>query len=152
MGVFRFVVGGVVGASAALLLTPRTGKENRAALMKRVDSATDRGGQAVQYGREAIYDKVRTVNPEAADAVNDAVNSASQGVGDVAQAASSAADDIRDRINEARDRIAEQVTQDHNTARPVEADISDVVEGEADGAVDDVTDRSSKEGSSESSD
>lgn len=112
MGKLKFIAGAVVGAAAALLFAPRSGKETRALMSDRIEECAAKAPEPVQDVYDAVRDKVE----------------------DVADAAEPAADDIKERIEEARDRIAEQIVRNRNTAKEVAADVSDIPDDVADAA------------------
>lgn len=101
--IIPFVIGGAVGAVGALLLSPRSGEENRELVAEKVDYYTGHG--------EQIFHR-------AADSVRDTADG-------VVETAQPAADDIREKINEARDRIAEQVMRNREAAQTVDAEVVD---------------------------
>jgi gas vesicle protein len=100
--IIPFVIGGAIGAVGALMLSPRSGEENRELVAEKVDYYAGHG--------EQIFHR-------AADTVRDTADG-------VVENAQPAADDIREKINEARDRIAEQVTRNRE-AQQVEAEVTD---------------------------
>ena len=120
MAKFRFIAGAAVGAVAALLLAPRTGKETRALVAGKIDDAVDAAPQPIQD----VADNVRNRAAAATDEV------------------APTTDDIRAKINEARDRIAEQIARSQG-AEPVDADVVDVddVKEAAEDAVDDIAEK-----------
>jgi len=69
-GVAWFLVGAAVGAAAALLYAPQSGKSTRAYLKWKAeegrDALQDSAGEAVQKGRE-LYTKGREMADEVAD-------------------------------------------------------------------------------------
>ncbi len=65
--VVPFIVGGVVGAGAALLLAPKAGKEIRQDLKRFATTTKDRVVLAVDKGKE-IYEEGRTAVADAIDA------------------------------------------------------------------------------------
>jgi gas vesicle protein len=77
-----FLLGGVVGAVAALLMAPMSGKQARRALSRRVQEGLDEATAA----SEALAAKAETVKDETARLVDEAETL----VGDAASAASDA--------------------------------------------------------------
>ena len=65
-----FLVGGVVGASVALLLAPRSGEETRDLLGDRYREGTERIGETFRSGREAVVDKSRGLADRASEAID----------------------------------------------------------------------------------
>ena len=64
-----FMVGGFVGASVALLLAPRSGEETRDLLGDRYREGSERFGETLRSGREAVVDRSR----EFADRANETI-------------------------------------------------------------------------------
>ena len=116
--VIPFALGGAIGAVAALMLSPRSGEENRELVAEKVDYYAGHSEQLFQ---------------RAADTVRDTADG-------VAENAAPAADDIRAKINEARDRIAEQVTRNRSEAQPVDAEVDDDVVEDAEEIAEDLAD------------
>lgn len=112
MGKLKFIAGAVVGAAAALMFAPRSGKETRALMSNRVEEYASKAPEPVKDAYDTVREKVE----------------------DVADAAEPAADDIKDRIGEARERIAEQIVRNRSTAKEVAADVSDIPGDIADAA------------------
>ncbi len=121
MSMARFVVGAIVGAASALMLAPKTGAETRATLAEWLAEAGEATKHATEAGRDNLYERVREVNEDAADILEDAVDSATA-------KASDAADDIREKINEARDRLAQQAAEfaAASAGEPVDAHVVSV--------------------------
>jgi gas vesicle protein len=120
-GFFGFVVGGLIGASAALLFAPRTGVETRSLVAEKIDTAWGQVGEACPQCKTAVESTVAN----AKDAVH--------------------ADELREKIENARTVIAEQVAKNAQQARdaindkvPVATDkintAADVVRGKIDEA------------------
>lgn len=111
MGKFRFLLGAATGAAAALLFAPRTGKETRQLLTDKIEDVADRAPEPIRTAAEPIVDA-------AEDAYSKVSNKAAQ--------AKPETDDIKAKIAQARDALAEQITRNHATATPVEADVEDI--------------------------
>lgn len=111
MGKFRFLLGAATGAAAALLFAPRTGKETRQLLTDKIEDVTDRAPEPIRTAAEPIVDA-------AEDAYSKVSSKAAQ--------AKPETDDIKAKIAQARDALAEQITRNHATATPVEADVEDI--------------------------
>jgi len=71
--VIFFVVGGLVGAAAGLLLAPRSGKETRAKLEDWLEDRRERG--------EELLSKIKEVVPEKRDQIVAAAKAAKQAYG-----------------------------------------------------------------------
>ena len=157
MGKFGpFILGGLLGAAAALLYTPRTGEEMRAVV---ADKANEAWGQAQQAGSGAA-DRGTGAYGAATDAAQQAYSAASATAGQVYQTAQDifghaaermqemrgsvapqpveANDELREKIEAARIRIANQVAasagaaaQAADTTINVEATVEDVPGGNA---------------------
>ncbi len=65
-----FLLGGIVGASVALLLAPRSGEETRDLLGDRYREGTERIGETFRSGREAVVEKSR----ESADRASETID------------------------------------------------------------------------------
>lgn len=111
MGKFRFLLGAATGAAAALLFAPRTGKETRQLLTDKIEDVADRAPEPIRTAAEPIVDA-------AEDAYSKVSSKAAQ--------AKPETDDIKAKIAQARDALAEQITRNHATATPVEADVEDI--------------------------
>ena len=111
MGKFRFLLGAATGAAAALLFAPRTGKETRQLLTDKIEDVADRAPEPIRTAAEPIVDS-------AEDAYSKVSSKAAQ--------AKPETDDIKAKIAQARDALAEQITRNHATATPVEADVEDI--------------------------
>ena len=123
MGKFRFLLGAATGAAAALLFAPRSGKETRQLLTDKIEDVADRAPEPIRTAAEPIVDA-------AEDAYTKVSGKASQ--------AKPETDDIKAKIAQARDALAEQITRNHASATPVEADVEDIPTG-----VDDIVDEQS---------
>ncbi|MDR2035754.1 MAG: YtxH domain-containing protein [Coriobacteriales bacterium] len=95
-GRFRaFLFGGILGAGAALLFAPRSGKETRAYLTDKAEEMWGEGTDIYSQGYERIK----------AEAAN------------VQRTAVQANDELRDKIENARTAIAEQIAKNAQSAR-----------------------------------
>ena len=66
------VVGGLVGAALALLSTPRSGRENREALLERAGSVAGESPQSwLDRGRSQLQTRLRSAADEAQQAANE---------------------------------------------------------------------------------
>ena len=111
MGKFRFLLGAATGAAAALLFAPRSGKETRQLIGEKIEDVADRAPEPIRNAAEPIV-----------DAAEDVYSKVSGKTADVAPQT----DDIKAKIAAARDALAEQITRNHASATPVEADVEDV--------------------------
>lgn len=114
MGKLRFLLGAATGAAAALLFAPRSGKETRQLLTEKIEDVADRAPEPICTAAEPII-----------DAAEDAYSK----VNDAATQAKPETDDIKAKIAQARDALAEQITRNHASATPVEADVEDIPGG-----------------------
>ena len=110
-----FVVGGLVGACAALALTPKTGAEMRASVVDQASAVRDNLQDAAASGPQAVYQDVKesavTFAQEAREQVADRVQ-------DIKGGATNAEDDeLRQKIEAARQRIADQVVANVEESR-----------------------------------
>ncbi len=155
MSMAKFVTGAVVGATAALLLAPKTGQQTRAAVAEWLGEAGAASKHAAQAGCNNFYERVREVNEDAADILEDRVESAVRRASAAAEAAAEAAEvavgtaaarasaaaeaagvesaeDLRSKINEARDRLAAQAAEfaAASAGAPVDAHVVSVADVE----------------------
>lgn len=145
-----FLLGGAIGAAAALLYAPRSGAETRALV---ADKANEAWGHAQHYGTEAqargqqIYDNVaargqevyRTATTQARGAY-DRTATAAQGAFTAAQSRLQTArdnmrpviveknDELREKIESARQRIASQVARNAAESQSAIDDAIDAAE------------------------
>ncbi|MBQ9069579.1 MAG: YtxH domain-containing protein [Eggerthellaceae bacterium] len=141
-----FIIGGIVGAAAALLYAPRTGEETRAYM---ADKANEAWGNAQSAGTDAqsFYEEAKSRGQEvyqsaaetasaaytrAAATAQDAINSVQEKIqggslGGVAATAQN--DELREKIEAARQRIASQVAKNAEAAKSAGEEV--VVEAEA---------------------
>ncbi|MGI6534965.1 MAG: YtxH domain-containing protein [Eggerthellaceae bacterium] len=118
MGRFgAFVLGGIVGAAAALLTAPRPGDETRAIV---TDWCNNTFGDANNIAA-GIQDRARQAVDNATTAGQQAYTAAAsrvQQVGkDIPGMSAEDGDELRAKIEEARQRIASQVVQNADGAR-----------------------------------
>ena len=118
MGRFgAFVLGGIVGAAAALLTAPRPGDETRAIV---TDWCNNTFGDANNIAA-GIQDRARQAVDNATTAGQQAYTAAAsrvQQVGkDIPGMSTEDGDELRAKIEEARRRIASQVVQNADGAR-----------------------------------
>lgn len=142
MGKFAtFLIGGVVGAAAGLLLSPRTGAENRAKLSEALSESKievppqvqEKAGQFVGAAATTSQKVINTVVDNGSDAYK-AVTARVQQVNPTAQAFDNNGDELRQKIDAARERIATQVAKNAEAARDAAVDKIPVVVDAAQGA------------------
>ena len=120
-----FILGGLVGATVALIFAPRSGEETRALVAEKADEYWGKG--QTWYNQGKVYVK--------------------EGVSGVQPTISKKSDELRQKIDNARTLIAEQVAKNASAARdvindkvPVAAEkinqAADVVRGRIDSAAD----------------
>lgn len=141
-----FLIGGIVGAAAALLYAPRTGEETRAYVADKANeawgnaqnyggSATERGqqiyGDAVAKGQEVYAnaaEAAQQVYTRASSTAQDVFSTASERVQGVTGganpfAANNQNDELREKIEAARARIAAQVAKNAEAVQDAAAQI-----------------------------
>lgn len=137
MGKFStFILGGAIGAAAALLLTPRTGAENQA-LVKRQLEATNftlpvseqtrervsaQAGQLIEAAASTSTKVINTVVDNGSEAYKTVSTRASEIASPAAQSFAENGDELREKIEAARERIATQVAKNAEAARDVAVD------------------------------
>lgn len=134
-----FLIGGAVGAIAALLAAPRSGRETRAMVADRANAvlddaqgwsaqASDRAQnfyhQAAAKGAEVVGD-VTAKSQEIADEVvargHAAVDSVQEAAGSMKPVFTEKNDELREKIEAARQRIAAQVAKNVEASSAAEA-------------------------------
>lgn len=121
MGKFAtFVIGGALGAAAALLLSPRSGEENRAMVNRAINEKYNVDVQAtVQEKTGAFVDAaaatstkvINTVVDNGSDAYKAVTSRAQQAIPAAPAAIGEGSDELREKIDAARERIAQQVAK-----------------------------------------
>lgn len=142
MGKFvPFVIGGIIGAAAGLLLSPRTGAENRAKLSEalnenvRIEVPTnvqEKAGQFVDAAASTSQKVINTVVDNGSDAYKNVVSRVNQNP--TVQAFNDNGDELRQKIDAARERIATQVAKNAEAARDAAVDKIPVAIDAAQGA------------------
>lgn len=134
MGKFKwFLIGGALGAGAALAFTPQTGEQTRALVAEKVNALA---GEAKDFGAglpDSAVDAFNTARDQGASLLKDAqgkttnlVGDASAAVKNVATSSSDAeADELRAKIEAARQRIASQVMENAEKASETAGNISE---------------------------
>ena len=104
------LLGGAIGAAAAMLLSPKTGEENRAIVAEKVNAlwgdAQNLGANAGESAQQA-YQKVAGQAQEVAGKASARV----QEVASNLKPSSEGTDELREKIEAARQRIANQVAK-----------------------------------------
>lgn len=142
MGKFAtFLIGGVFGVAAGLLLSPRTGAENRALLAETLNEnckidvppqVQEKAGQFVDTAATTSQKVINTVVDNGSDAYK-AVKTRVQQATPASQAFENG-DELRQKIDAARERIATQVAKNAEAARDAAVDKVPVVIDAAQGA------------------
>lgn len=148
-GIGAFIIGGLLGAGAALLYAPRAGAETRALVSDKVSTAwgeaqefgTQAGAKGQQVYQEAtargqeIYHEVAAKGQEIYSGASARAQEAAENIKPVFAEKN---DELRDKIEAARQRIASQVAQNaeaaHATAHekiPVAAEAAGKAVGKA---------------------
>ncbi|MDO4182067.1 MAG: YtxH domain-containing protein [Coriobacteriia bacterium] len=120
-----FIVGGLVGACAAMAFTPRTGAENREYVMDQVENVKDSLAGVAGQSPQQVYQDVKE---SAANFAQEAKGTVEEKIADL-KAGKSGEDELREKIEAARQRIADQVVQNAEESRAaVEEKVADVTE------------------------
>ncbi len=129
-----FIVGGLVGAAAGLLLSPRSGEENRAKLSAALNEnvkievpagVQEKAGQFVGVAATTSQKVINTVVDNGSDAYKNVVSRVNQNP--TVQAFNDNGDELRQKIDAARERIATQVAKNAEAARDAAVDKVPVV-------------------------
>lgn len=130
MGKFTtFLIGGIVGAAAGLLLSPRTGAENRAKVSEAFNEKVnlevpagvqEKAGQFVEAAASTSQKVINTVVDNGSDAYKNVVSRVNQNP--TVQAFNDNGDELRQKIDAARERIATQVAKNAEAARDAAVD------------------------------
>lgn len=146
MGKFTtFLIGGIVGAAAGLLFSPRTGAENRAKVSEAINEKVnlevpagvqEKAGQFVEAAASTSQKVINTVVDNGSDAYKNVVSRVNQNP--TVQAFNDNGDELRQKIDAARERIATQVAKNAEAARDAAVDkipvAIDAAQGAAQGA------------------
>ena len=142
MGKFvPFVIVGIIGAAAGLLLSPRTGAENRAKLSEALNenvkievptNVQEKAGQFVDAAASTSQKVINTVVDNGSDAYKNVVSRVNQNP--TVQAFNDNGDELRQKIDAARERIATQVAKNAEAARDAAVDKIPVAIDAAQGA------------------
>lgn len=130
MGKFTtFLIGGIVGAAAGLLLSPRTGAENRAKVSEAFNEKVnlevpagvqEKAGQFVEAAASTSQKVINTVVDNGSDAYKNVVSRVNQNP--TVQAFNDNGEELRQKIDAARERIATQVAKNAEAARDAAVD------------------------------
>ena len=143
MGKFAtFVIGGLVGATAALMLSPRTGVENRKVVVDKFNESCPIAGD-VQGKAGMLVDSVaatstkviNTVVDKGQDLYNNATRSQAVTVASP-EVFSEKNDELRQKIDAARERIVTQVAKNAEAVHDAAVDKAPVVVDAATSATD----------------
>ncbi len=142
MGKFTtFLIGGIVGAAAGLLLSPRTGAENRAKVSEAINEKVnleipagvqEKAGQFVEAAASTSQKVINTVVDNGSDAYKNVVSRVNQNP--TVQAFNDNGDELRQKIDAARERIATQVAKNAEAAHDAAVDKIPVAIDAAQGA------------------
>jgi gas vesicle protein len=133
MGKFTtLLIGGAVGAIAGLLLSPRSGSENRALIEETVKEkrgkiacpakVQEKAGQIAQAAASGSTKVINTVVDNGAEARKAVSERASKLTPPSVQAFENNGDELRQKIEAARERIAAQVAKNAEAARDAAVD------------------------------
>ncbi|WP_078430108.1 YtxH domain-containing protein [Alkalihalobacterium alkalinitrilicum] len=130
------LIGGIVGASAALLLAPKSGKElrsniNEQALLAKekttnlTNTAYERGNEWASLAKEKstqVVDKVKEVTKNIKTDVEDAQNSADDFVADVADQVAESSDNLKQNLQQEVENINNTITEETEKRKVTAAD------------------------------
>ena len=133
MGKFAtFIVGGAVGAVAGLLLSPRSGSENRALLGEVINEkggnfscpaqVQEKGKQFVEAAASTSTKVINTVVDNGAEARKAVAQRAQKLTPESVKSFDANGDELRQKIEAARERIASQVAKNAEAARDAAVD------------------------------
>ena len=134
MGKFSwFLIGGVLGAGAALAFTPNTGEQTRALVAEKTNALI---GEAKDFGAglpDSATDAFNSARDQGASLLKDAQGKTTGLVGDASNAVKGAtskadqaeADELRAKIEAARQRIAAQVMENAEQTKETASSISE---------------------------
>ena len=133
MGKFAtFLIGGAVGAVAGLLLSPRSGAENRALLSEVANEKCgtvscppqlqEKAGRFVEAAASTSTKVINTVVDNGAEARKAVAERAQKFAPAPVQAFDTNGDELRQKIDAARERIATQVAKNAEAARDAAVD------------------------------
>lgn len=116
-----FLLGGVIGAGAAWLATPRTGAENRAQIADTLNEKYPDAMKAVTTSANQVVDATATTSTKVINTVWDKGAEVKKGLTSRAQQTAPVVaeqnDELRDKIDAARERIAAQVAKNAETVQ-----------------------------------
>ncbi|OLO40215.1 hypothetical protein BTR23_06885 [Alkalihalophilus pseudofirmus] len=130
------LIGGIVGASAALLLAPKSGKELRSNINEQAilakekttnltNTAYERGNEWASLAKEKstqVVDKVKEVTKNIKTDVEDAQNSADDFVADVADQVAESSDNLKQNLQQEVENINNTITEETEKRKVTAAD------------------------------
>lgn len=122
---FKFILGGIIGATSALLFAPRSGKETRELVSGKVEEYMSGDSPVAEKVRDTA-DKVKPVVEDAVDRVKPVAEAAADKARDMVEAAKEPAAVAVDRINEMRDKLSDQILRNQQVPRPVDVAVEDI--------------------------
>ena len=117
-----FILGGAIGAAAALAFAPKTGEQTRAFVAEKANAFA---GEAKDFGA-GLPESAQDVYKAARERGEAFLKDAQGAVGGAANDAD--ADELREKIEAARQRIAAQVMENAEKAQEAAAEQVDAVE------------------------
>ena len=141
MGKFAtFFIGGIIGVAAGMLLSPRTGAENRAMIAETINEGKieipphvqEKAGQIADTAASTSQKVINTVIDNSSDAYKAVTARVQQAI--PANQVDISGDELRQKIDAARERIATQVAKNAEVARDAAVDKIPVVIDAAQGA------------------
>lgn len=127
-----FIVGGAVGVAAGMLLSPRTGSENRALLSEVISEncgniscppqVQEKADAFVSAAASTSTKVINTVVDNGSDAYKSVAARAQKAVPASVQAFDVNGDELKQKIDAARERIATQVAKNAEAARDAAVD------------------------------
>jgi len=100
------LIAGLIGAGAALLLTPKSGKETRADLRWKMDEAK----RNARRKREEYAERIHDVADDVSDIAHDKIER-------VRSRANDKADEAKEAVKEARERVEDATKRSEDIAR-----------------------------------
>ena len=128
-----FLVGGLVGAAAALLYAPRSGQETRVLVSEKMNAAWGQaqefGAQAQARGQEVVQgatakgqEVAQGVAAKSQELYGAAASRVQEAAGNIKPTFTEKNDDLREKIEAARQRIAAQVAKNAEVAQDAASD------------------------------
>lgn len=127
-----FVLGGLIGAGAAIMLAPKAGDQMRSLVAEKANAlwgeAKDFGANAPASAQEvfsSVLDKGADILKDAPGKIQDIAGTATKGASPVAAQDS---DELREKIEAARKRIAAQVKENAEQSKPFDVAAAEATE------------------------